>query len=46
MKKDDMIKEIVRLIPDRRFVSYRFLNSFSATQLERYLQEFRKAGES
>jgi len=44
MKKDDMIKEIVRLIPDRRFVSYRFLNSFSATQLERYLQEFRKAG--
>jgi len=46
MKKQDLIKEIVRFIPDRRFVSQRFLNSFSSTQLERYLLEFRRAGEN
>ena len=46
MKKEDLIKEISRFIPDQRFVSHRFLNSFSRNQLERYLEEFRKAGVS
>jgi len=45
MKKDELIREIVKLIPDRRHVSYRFLSSFSSTQLERYLTEFKKAGD-
>lgn len=43
MSKDDLIKAIARLVPDRR-VSYSFFNAFSKAQLERYLRKFRTAG--
>ena len=45
MNKDDVIKEIVKLIPDRRYVSHRFFNCFTQDQLQRYLREFQRAGE-